>query len=498
MTTTNSTLASIALEGTPHTVTLRRSGQHVFIRPLIEGLDRHLFTVLHRPLDHPVDGYRVCPLAEQMVWPAGDGSVQSTLAGLEPLLIEVLQQFGHTVRLTGDRPGELARPDTSALARFDAVDASVLGMVRRHDRGLIRYDASQVQPARLIAQIYHAWPRLSIVVTATRVEDVRRLRAGLAKLGVQATYLTSRRYESHTGRLTIATYSCLGAGPVGIERRNIYIALNPVELFSGFMGYGVEGIKAAWSARCYGLLPLNSSLAPRDRDYLTALFGMEQATVPRHGFLPIDVHVVFSRIAGGPSLPRNLDVVALKRLGIWQHPLRNRRLARLAELLAAGNSEDLARTLPALAGMPWDHPRVGVLVEDMEHARQLAKHLSGWGDGRSRPLYQFPEDRVVVRDRGGHALVTFAGLPEAGPFDVIVRADAGVGLPPMPATQWEVPQSSNRRLLLVDTNDRHHPVLRQRTEQRRQAYRAAGFHILGGEQPTALQQYCNSRPEALR
>ena len=99
---------------------------------------------------------------------------------------------------------------------------------------------------------------------------------------------------------------------------------------------------------------------------------------------------------------------------------------------------------------------------------------------------------------GKPVVVTAAGLAHAGRFEVLVRADAGTGPPPIPAAKLRTRSGQDRRLLLVDFLDRHHPVLRRWSRQRQQAYRDAGWNITGEAPQTPLDKFLATRPEVLR
>jgi hypothetical protein len=130
--------------------------------------------------------------------------------------------------------------------------------------------------------------------------------------------------------------------------------------------------------------------------------------------------VSFERIGGGPQI-RGKSPLQIKRDGIWRHPVRNRRIARLARSL--------------------DHQAL-ILVENNEHRRQL------------RPL--LPDDVIV----------TFQEAPPPE-MTIVIRCDGGIGgLPNL------VVDNSIR---IFDFNDRHHPVLRNRSRQRRAAYQTKGW-----------------------
>src|SRR4051794_29914381 len=60
-------------------------------------------------------------------------------AGLEAAVIALLVRAGYSVRRTG-RPGSRFRPPrVEAVRARGPIDPSLLALVRRHDRGLIRY-----------------------------------------------------------------------------------------------------------------------------------------------------------------------------------------------------------------------------------------------------------------------------------------------------------------------------------------------------------------------
>jgi hypothetical protein len=84
---------------------------------------------------------------------------------------------------------------------------------------------------------------------------------------------------------------------------------------------------------------------------------------------------------------------------------------------------------------------------------------------------------------------------------VLVRAEGGVGLPPLAPEQLVEPDDGPARpLLLLDFDDRHHPLLRRRAALRRRAYAERGWLAPGVDPVEArVQQFLDSRPaEGLR
>ena len=130
--------------------------------------------------------------------------------------------------------------------------------------------------------------------------------------------------------------------------------------------------------------------------------------------------VSFERIGGGPPV-RGRTPLEIKRNGIWRHPVRNRRIARTAQSLG---------------------DQALILVENNEHRRQLRRLLPN------------------------HQIITLLD-PFPPKSTIVIRCDGGVGgLPNSVVDNW---------IELYDFNDRHHPVLRKRSGQRRAVYRQQGW-----------------------
>lgn len=491
-------------------IEIHRHGQYCNVIPAVRQLDRYLYTIRHELVDDGSGRERLMPVPYPLIWAKKDSRGTrycQCFAGLEPLVEELLGRLGLLTRLTGKRSRVLPPPEQAGLARFEDVDRAVLDLVRRHDRGLIRYDPTDVEVARLIAQIAQAWKKARIVVATTRVADARELRRRLLEYYPKASLFTHRRNGYHASRITVATYGSLGAGPIAIERRTILIATDPADLFSSPGIAAVEGLRDAARARVYGLLPEDVQLAPHLRSLVTALFGMAEAHVPKHGHSRRPVDVAFTRIVGGGRVPDQRDDLSLKRSALWKHPLRNRRVARLFADLVLGEIDRLVEQFPDLAELDRGRlrGRAVLLVENVEHGLELARLLPGvplvadadsaWQEDLS------PERRTflkAVRPKGrptkDSIIVTGAALAKAGRFDVLVRADGGTGLPPIPREHLVAPYGRDARLLLIDFDDRHHPAPRRWSRARREAYVGQGWAVAGQRQLSPLELFLAARP----
>ncbi len=512
-------------------VDLWRDGQVIEVRPPCEDLRRALRAVRYATHPDPAHGYRVRaearPLFSEFPY---DAPCLSLWAGLEAPARLILRQAGWRVRLPKNTPACLSAGQMHANPINRPLDGGLLRLVRHHDRGLVRYEATAVDPAWLIGQVALAFPALTVAVAVARVAEARELAKRLAPLvpGVEA--VTGRRLPARVGRVVVATYTGLGHTPIALEHRQIVIALNAAEA----VGENPRScLEHAWRARLYGLLPRDVRLSPHDRAWVRALFGFQEVDVPRHGLEERAVVRARVQIGGGDPLPRNADLLTVKRFGLWHHQPRNRTIARLARLLADGDADGLASRFPDVARAlnGGGAGRVMVLVECMEHGIALAARLPGWDlvDAEA----DTPE--LAARQR---AIVTFRGLSlgAATNAEVLIRADGGTGLPPnlerallqrAPAElaeTEELPTASAGRdlpqcgtsgavgsaeggvphcgtirrdpLVLVDFDDRHHPVLRRRARHRCAAYAERGWYQAGIDPVRArVEAFVAARPK---
>jgi len=427
--------------------------------------------------------------------------VLQAFAGFEPLLIEWLLREGYDPKLSGFRPGLLGPHNAERIAEvLTQLDAGFIDFVRQQERGCIRYDSVGVSAAKLIAQVALGWPKERLLVISTRQEDARRLHEEL-QMYLPRISLFAGRALRRAERVVIATPRHVASGAIGVERRTICICLNPAEMFSRDP---VESIKHIHRARFYGLLPIGAGFPPYTRTLITALFGTSEVVVPRHGQVVRGVDVATMRIRGGPPVGGVRSEVGIRRAGIWQHPVRNRRIAKLSDLIANGKFATAHREFPQFEGVKFNRGsnRVVILAENVEHALALASSLPAapivhgpdcWIDDLSpekkRLLnYRVPRVRHVK-------IATPDGLASIGPVDVLLRADSGRTLPALAADQRIAPPGTQERLLVIDCQDRHHPVLRSLSGERREAYVAAGWRIHGETESSPLDSFLATRPE---
>lgn len=474
------------MEQTLGELIVRQEGQFLDVVPVPEELHQVLRTevhVLQMDVQRSLAVGRVpAPLYREMT--DENGTVLDCHAGLLPVVFRFAERAGYPIRLQRQPPVRLPEPDFPSPEQLAPLDRGFLRCVQQHERAIVRYDSSTVDPARLVAQVATAWPQLTIAVAVTRIEEARQVRNHLLQYlpGVVAVTSRNRVPDSEVGRVVVATYNALGHTGIEIEKRDIVLALNAVEASSP---HALSCLGHAKRARMYGLLAKASALAPYDQDVIPRLFGFQEVVVPGHGVEEVRVEVIWCRKVGCPVLPDTLDLVQVKGKGLWHNHARNRQVASLARRLQAGDWQANGTDLSSLAGTT--RVAVAILVENVEHAEALASYLPDWLVKVSSALRADSGKQTSLLDSAETGIITTAmGAEEMdlGSIDVLIRADGGVGLPPVtgfPPGQIIYPKKNlpEKRLVLVDVFDRHHPLLRRWIRQRRAAYAERGWFAPG-------------------
>jgi hypothetical protein len=488
------------------TISLRRHGHTLFITPAVDELSATFCMWRHEPcVNNGVVQMRrsLTPLLrrrrEGLCCPAG----------LDDLVVEMLHRLRYDVedqgRASDSELKELGHPQSLSGRLPRPIDARFLEVVRTAERGLVGYNPSQVVPAWLVAQVALAWPQSRIACATTHVQSAFDLRASIERMICEPVAEVNHRHHSSTNaRIVVGTYQYLGGAEGDLHNRDILFSLSPAEMIAN--EYGKLTIRNANQSRLFGFLPTGIRWTPHDRDWCRAVFGRRELAIPRHGQSERPVCAIFLPIRGGPSLSDTGSMTDLLRRGIWNHPIRNRRIARIGRILAGGGD----RTLKAVVGddpshelLSSYHPgaKVGVLVANIEQALELCRALPDWRLISDTTVlvwnmsYQDVEFLKAAHQRptwpNSGIIVTQAGLPRVSGLDILIRADAGTGVIP---TTWQAyaDQATAQPILVVDFADRHHPVLRKRTRDRRQAYLQAGWR-LPGELRTDLDHYLASR-----
>lgn len=516
-------------------VTIHCKGHMIYVSPPCAALamfcTERLVSNLQRPrIPEPMFGLdRQYVLVDGYDEPTTQTIGVAMPAGLLQPVRQILKSQRCCVSLY-NAPVALPPPASAAQRRTQTTDPAVLEFVRTHSRGIVRV-GTNIDVARLCAQIAKAWPQLKIAV----VGSLRKTVASAANLltqelgAHQVSYVTSACHPERLARVTVSTF--VAQGNANLDERDLLLVLDPIEILAddssdclrsvpGRLLTSTESVagQAPWlpyaatsafpmthkmlggrfaNTRLIGFQPCQQKMSRYDQDWLRAWFGFAEMTAPQHGTISRSVVVTRSKVRGGPRIDARNGVVALKRSGVWRNQLRNRRIAGLVRLLQQGDHKELKQRFPEVAiAMNGLRTRsVVVLVENVEHASVLHALLSAASVVTATSTTQASSSEAAAFDV---KIVTESAFPriDLRSVDVVVCGTGGQGGMPSNSGLGEYNSVIDNRLSplhVVDFVDETHPVLRKWAKHRMAAYIRAGFVIQGPEW-SAVSRFLSDRP----
>ena len=183
--------------------------------------------------------------------------------------------------------------------------------------------------------------------------------------------------------------------------------------------------------------------------------------------------------SGGQALPNLRD----RRTALWHDDRRNHAITKVAQAFAQGKETPL-----------WDHelvldeqviaslgpqPGVVIVVDSVQHAEQLRRHLPDWQLVHAQPRGDQTAAQGIAISTWGvprNAIVTAIVANKLVGLDARIVIWASGGSAPYIPT---ILKRSRQTQLLIDVWDDGNPLLAADTRQRLEIYRALGCRILG-------------------
>jgi len=351
----------------------------------------------------------------------------------------------------------LPPPDLERARISGTLDRTVLEFMAAHDRGAIRIGSARVRPGLLIAQMLQAWPDRYFFLTTRDRRPIRPILREVNRCPLMTTHLGDGLF-------------CLPAAPLRDIKlwyhwTDFALVLDPARIVRDVKG-GLEALKRIPARRLYAIVPPGEAGEPLGPE-LRAMFGDAAVTVPAHGCERVPVRVV--RLGShGDARYGDADF-----------------LAGLAYCMARRDRREVERRFPQLAEhMPMRPARVGVAVDDLATGLGIARLLR-WPllhDEAPHGDASAPEGSELLaagETNGGrrkrHVVLTRNGYDRASRVAILIRADRGGGLPPVPRRHLVRPIDGSRRLLVVDPLDAGNADYTARET----AYRLAGWELTG-------------------
>lgn len=421
------------------------------------------------------------------------------LAGLAPVIRGLHRAEGIPFVETD----ETERPVLPFREGEDTTDPALLSFMA----GSVRYGEG-VDPLSLVVQVCTAFDTAKIVVIVRRHRDLAALSGLLTRHGIVPATPEIGELRAIHERVIVTTLQRMGNVEIG--KADMVLVLDPLHATwqdpltaplapdpngpDGTVAPKAVGLLErlidAGKARVFGFLPSNRTLSPFETARAWQIYGGHELLIPRHG-------AVVRKLVTA-MIPSHTASMAKNGLQYIKNKLRmcherNRRLARLARALQAGDGDALVRLLPSskATDQVGVQQHVLVLVENLKQAHGIGKYLPGW------PIVSgLGDDSTTVKGDDVEAtrgvIATALGVEKltGDEYDVLVRADPGAGMPPLPVNWLVTEQHPARELLLVDARDTGHRLAALWSRRRHRCYRAAGWSFLG-EHPdvTAWMQF---------
>lgn len=360
------------------------------------------------------------------------------------------------------------------------------GFVRRHPRGRIRIHPG-VSKARVVAGIAAAYPSARCLVLFSKREDAEKFRSALTKAAPELANRVNKVEEPgeiccglwfHAAEVDFYNYDCVFVP----QAKSILCRCGRYAMHQNFARFRPFGIEHAEEHR-----------TEREDALLMSAYGPADFEIPADG--AESAHVQFAWLdSNPPPLPRHLQGVELHRYGYWRHPIRNRRIAKLAVALNRGDAESIRRRHPDVYRWLRSQERrpqhVVVHCGNLEQLVALQHHLP---EARvstrltDEDLLELPRrlrERITVQQADGSGGIVLTDGDTAcrrQDVDVIIWADGGPGILPGPFSSY---LPSRRRVLLVDYRDRHHRRLDAWSQKRFRQYIEHGWYPTGTDEQT--------------
>ena len=478
-------------------VVIYRRGQYIEIIPPVPELYERFQTVQHLAKATKSKGFLVEEEPFVLVWEMRDRfnkEFMQSFAGLEKPIKQFLEERGYQIELTGQRPDSLPEPNWEKLSSNRASDRRMLRFVQQNERGVIAYRKNEVEVESLIAQIALVWPEESIVVIVTRQRDAKTLFNKLKRRGLyQVSVATTHKKPAIGKRIVIATDNALKQNEICTESRSICICLNPTETVN----------RKDWplqiTGRLYALHDDVLALSKQQVDFMDMFFGQEWLYIPKHDFLQLVPEVYFMEYKGGYTAKDGIPLCKLKREAVWRNDKRNRLISGLAKAIAYDDFRAIGAKYPSVSKplLPKVSERVVVLVENLEHAARLLKFLKGWpivagsvadiNAHGSQVQYALTEGKKPESAVYSDIIITSSALQQINCDGVLIRADAGIGLPPFSRKRLTVGDRVPSSFTIIDLTDRHHPYFRKQSQHRKEEYLDQGW-VVNGESKNSSER----------
>jgi hypothetical protein len=402
-------------------------------------------------------------------------------AGLVPRLAAVARRAGYRVDIQdlGEPPRAAPSPELVGVIDNEQLDLAESLAGSRRGVIVVRSTQHKLGMVELVARVCTLHP--IAIVTKTR-REARKFCWSLGKTLAEPVECCIRGSVRPDARIRVGTINNLDLTVAGVV-----VFVDATQILHKDVPRRLMILRRT---RIYGLLGDHLAPSRRERLLIEAYAGPVIGRLGPPGEPPRDVRAAFASWPGKHRPDEPLGLI-WKRRSIWHNSDRNAAIARLAEALAGG---DLATLWTyGLFLDDEDDPGHGeqeqviVLVESLEHGRELGRLLPGWrvlGANEAR-LVDSNEHELAgpisasQKRYPDHVIMTMAFANGLGSLetDVIIRADGTPWPLDLALASCRAQAIEEQPVLLLDLADNQDRIARDATRARQRDYRDRGWLV---------------------
>jgi hypothetical protein len=349
-----------------------------------------------------------------------------------------------------------------------------------HARGVVRVPTFHAQ-RDFLDFVVTMWPNKSFRIVSPTRSQANRLADHLTKVLRQPVAYQTRGYSSSDLRVRVGTL-----GSVDL-RGDIVILLDARQVLGNRMA---QALAAYNRAQLYGLIDDRRPMSRYEQIRVESLIGPVIGSLGVRENPFAGVRVVFAKWTGQDRRDQRFGL-EWKRTSIWQNADRNSAIIQIARALTSGDVQRLwafGLLLDKLPNAPLDtrSRKVAIVVESVEHARELSPHLPGWrvvqadSTERRKPEWErFAQTPPPPSPEDHNMIMTQLGFQQSEELDVaaIVRADGTPWPLEYPRFSDSSPSRNKSGLLVVDFDDFQDATAAKATRSRLRDYDQRGWIV---------------------
>ena len=397
------------------------------------------------------------------------------LTGLVPKIQEHLKNLGHRVVIKDHRKfGRRFAIDEQMLSRAKGNNRRLLKAVQHHAMGQIEvHDTQDMVACMAMISQFFTWARVLIPVAQWKFAWYIREQLNERVFDCDVK-LKGKRWPAKQPKCMVTRWQPMNS--LDTNRVDVVLLPDPARATQNQFSYAM-GVFGTREHRCYSFLRPEQHLGRRGSIRLEAMSGPVIYRIkPRQPA----VRVLRLNTPSCPATGCEERSLEWKKKAYWHNNRRNEYVASVAKAFAEKNTGKLHKYgIPFQNGKPEipkaGRPAVVVLVESVEHGKELLKRLEGWELVDRVPGSTEPDKFSEAK---GTIVTAVRAAKDGFDADVVIRATGTTGTGMFRKFPSESNNNRKASLLVVDFADEHDDLAQADTRRRKREYELLGWTVI--------------------